>query len=58
MVVRTTGQRRSGAKVTLRTGSDAAQWPHSFYVLVSLSEQPAIGVYRIRDGEVIPVGLR
>ena len=38
--------------------ADALRWPHSFYVLVSLSEEPAIGAYRISDGEVIPVGLR
>ena len=30
----------------------AAEWPFSFYVLVSLRYEPRFGAYRIRDGVV------
>ena len=49
---------RSRAYPSATDIADAARWPHSFYVLVSLTEDPSIGAFRITDGEVIAVELR
>lgn len=48
---------RSAARPSATDVADAARWPYSFYVLVSLTEEPAIGAYRIERGEVTPVAL-
>lgn len=49
---------RSRAYPSATDIADAARWPHSFYLLVSLTEQPSIGAYRIDRGNVIEVELR
>ncbi len=49
---------RSRAYPSATDIADAARWPDSFYVLVSLTEQPSIGAFRIEAGRVREVELR
>ena len=37
--------------------ADAARWPYSFYVLVSLTHEPDIAAWRIENGVVRPATL-
>jgi proteasome lid subunit RPN8/RPN11 len=43
---------RSPARPSATDVADAARWPYSFYVLVSLTHEPRVAAYRIRDGEI------
>ena len=43
---------RSPARPSATDVADAARWPYSFYVLVSLTHEPRIAAYRIRDGNI------
>ena len=48
---------RSPARPSPTDVADAARWPYSFYVLVSLTDDPSIGAFRIERGEVRAVAL-
>jgi proteasome lid subunit RPN8/RPN11 len=48
---------RSEARPSATDIADAARWPHSFYVLVSLTHQPELAAWRIERGEVTPATL-
>jgi proteasome lid subunit RPN8/RPN11 len=37
--------------------ADAARWPYSFYVLVSLTHEPQVAAWRIEGGEVRPATI-
>ena len=48
---------KSPARPSATDIADAARWPYSFYVLVSLSHEPQIAAWRIEKGEVRPATL-
>jgi len=48
---------RSPARPSPTDVADAARWPYSYYIVVSLTEKPDIGAYRITGGVVREVEL-
>jgi proteasome lid subunit RPN8/RPN11 len=48
---------KSAARPSETDIADAARWPYSFYVLVSLTHEPDIAAWRIEKGVVRPATL-